>query len=507
MSTGATQDEEVQRRVSAFVSEFYDDKSWDSEFNGSPYSPGAKMRELCELGPVVVPVLLRYLADGDLDLRSLAARGLAQLGPAAGAEALAALEAVLDDRWCASTVAEAVAAIDPERFWALGLQRYGSAVNSMLRRELKVGGGHALLGRLVTLDEAKPLLEALNAVDSELTYGDRSRPPDAALLALVRKAMHSQHAEVRGRATYVVGKLPAASPVEALIEGMVTSQRVTHVDRVAWHEDSALLVRLAVEQRQVSWLAELLLRRRCAGLATDPEPLLALVEAKLRNPERPWRYEQHEADAAARCAFELGDARLLPALVEAVVPANGGFAWGSLALALRLFGAEAARALDARERTAGGEVLERVRWMKEAVAGPAADLLPLADGEFVRGSIDHTTGGAFAQYARALRFAPSGHAAFQLAWIDRAFGVPITERRAAWISSLGFRDAALLAELRLPVTPLEGGRFEWRKCGAKHAGRVAAAGLPGLAFSGSRDPAHQAAAEAHLARVKAACVP
>lgn len=504
MSTTSARDPEVERRAEAFSSEFYADKAWDSEFTASPYSPYGKMQELCDLGPEVAPVLRAYLASSDRELRSLGCYGFQLLGPRVGAPALAWLEPLLQDDWCGSSAAEAIAAIDLARFWTLGLQRFGSAVNAMLRRQLEGGGGHELLGRLVALDEEKPLLEALNAVDSFVTYGSKG-PLDAALLVLVRKAMQSQHGPVRGRATYIVGKVPAASPVEALIEGMATSGQLASVERVAWSDDSLSLVRLAASQGNVATLADLLQRRRCAGLATDAEPLLAQVEATLRNPRREWRYEEHEVEAAARCAFELADVRLLPALVDAVVPANGGYAWNSLRLAHQVLGDEAVRALEARARVATGDVLQRVEWMLEACRKPVFDLLELGDGEFVRGSIDHSTGGAFGAYARALRFRPLAHAAFQLAWIDRAFGVPVTERRAAWIRGLGFSDEGLLEELRRPVTPIEGGRFAWRKCAQKDAARVAAAGLPGLAFSGSRDPAHRAAAEAHVARVKAAC--
>lgn len=505
MSDEATTTEEIARRARAFLDEFHDDKRWDSEFTPSPHSPFGKLEELCALGPGVAPVLRDYLTSTDRELRALGCYGLQRLGAAAGKEAVAWLEPLLADEWCGASAAQAIAAIEPERFWALGLQRFREAVRALMTEQLKTAGGHELLGRLVALDEEAPLLAALEAIDGFVTYTGRDRPPDAAFVTLLRRVAHSRHAQVRARVTYLLSRLPAASPAEALIEGMATSGHLGALERVAWHEDSALLVRLAAAKQHLDWLAELLLRRRCAGLRTDGEPFVALVAEKLRNPARPWRFEQHEAAAAARCAFELGDARLLPALVAAVNPQNTGMAWEPLLLALRVYGAAAVSALEVRAAGASGPAYEPVRWALAAFTSPPVDWLAAGDRAFVSGSIDHTTGGAFEQYARALRFAPSAHAAVQLAWIDRAFGVPITPARLAWLRGLGCRDALLLGELERPVTPLEGGRFEWRKCEPKDAARVAAAGLPGLAFTGSRDPAHPAAARAHIARVQAAC--
>ncbi|MEU0561110.1 hypothetical protein [Dactylosporangium sp. NPDC006015] len=133
-----------------------------------------------------------------------------------------------------------------------------------------------------------------------------------------------------------------------------------------------------------------------------------------------------------------------------------------------------------------------------------------ADDTFLRGRIETTLGGAFDAYAGILLVEPAAPAAFQLAWIDRAYGAPVTAARVAWIRGLGFADEDLLAEVARPVRrPLEGLRIEW-DCGrpGKHhparAARAAAAGLPSLASGWLRHEAHAQAARIHLDKVRAA---
>jgi hypothetical protein len=273
---------------------------------------------------------------------------------------------------------------------------------------------------------------------------------------------------------------------------------------VAWHPDSTVLAPLLAQKKSLAFLGSLLERRRCAGLTTPAGPLLEVIDQTLRFPKREWRYEQHDVHDAATCARELNHEALIPALVEAVMPLNTGYAWEPLVDAFRVLGAKGRAALELARKSADSERRKTIDGMFEALSRNWLDL-EFCDSQFVSGSIDHTTGGAFALYSSVLRMGPSAHAAFQLAWIDRAFGASILPARIEWIRSMGCRDEELLKELATPVVPLEGYRFSWRKCEKADAERVAAAGLPGLAFSGSRDPAHIQAAKAHVARVKAAC--
>jgi hypothetical protein len=121
-------------------------------------------------------------------------------------------------------------------------------------------------------------------------------------------------------------------------------------------------------------------------------------------------------------------------------------------------------------------------------------------------AVPHDPGAAL----RDLLAGPSAHAAFQLAWIDRAYGAPVTAARVDWIRGLGFTDDELLAEVARPVErPLEGLRSLW-DCGGlrRHeparAARAAAAGLPSLAATWCRDGDLDRAAADHLSRVAGA---
>src|SRR5207244_9794268 len=95
---------------------------------------------------------------------------------------------------------------------------------------------------------------------------------------------------------------------------------------------------------------------------------------------------------------------------------------------------------------------------------PIAKQLESADAVFTEGEkIEHMLMleySGYAYYASALLQAPHlAHAAFQLAWIDRAFGSPITAQRVSWLRDLGIRDEALLGELATPPSAaLEGSR-------------------------------------------------
>lgn len=95
---------------------------------------------------------------------------------------------------------------------------------------------------------------------------------------------------------------------------------------------------------------------------------------------------------------------------------------------------------------------------------------------------------AYAAYAYALRVNPGdAHAALQLAWIDRAYGTPITDERIAWLRALGVTDDELLEELAVPAAPIAGIRAPRREAEpqrAAHLERVrratgTAAGPPG----------------------------
>jgi len=105
-----------------------------------------------------------------------------------------------------------------------------------------------------------------------------------------------------------------------------------------------------------------------------------------------------------------------------------------------------------------------------------------ADDRFLKGQLQdyEPDAGAYGHYARVLLAQPTHvHAAFQLAWIDRLYGSPITPERIAWLRELGISDEALLAEVGTPLaSPL---------CGKRAAATLA--------------PGTQDEALAHLSRV------
>lgn len=491
---------ELEKRKEAFLRELSGDNAWDSEFTMSPYSPFSAIDRLAELGEEALPFFCSLSAtpkSGWRDDRLYGIHGIELLGARAGPKGLAALEAALGADHAGRCAAVAIERVKPDRFWELKLYSNTNAVEDLTKKHRKEGTGPKWLARILALGDQRSSAAAVKAID-------QVRLEERELVLELRKALLSPFAEVRAAASWALANAPTASPVEALIESMVTSGRVGPVEAVAWHPESIMLVEMLARQRGLAFLASLLERRRCAGLHTPVEPLRAFIEDWLRNPKREWRFEEHEVHDAACCALELGDEALLPALVEAVMPLNTGYAWNPLISALKHLGPKAREALEQRKASADPERAKIIGWMLDALNQNSLGL-DWADGEFVKGSLDHSTGGAFAHYSRVLRAQASAHSAFQLAWIDRAFGASILPARLEWIRSLGCRDEALLKELATPVTPLEGLRLSWRKCEAKDAERVAAAGLPGLAFTGSRDPAHTEAAKAHVERVKAAC--
>lgn len=490
-------DSELERLTRAFLDEFHAAQAWDSEFTPSPHSPVPALEALVALGEAAAPVLSMFARDTSRDLRWWGVVGLGQLGPRAGESGLSILESLIDDDFVGGRAVEAIEQVDGERFWALGLHRFSDPVGTLTQRHKAAGTGAQWLLRILSETGERSAVAALQGLGTV-------RADEAALLDVLRHALMSSFAGVRAEAALILSKLPSASPVEAVIEAMATAQKVTSIENIAWHPDSQILVDLLTRQGGVESLVDLLERRRCAGLITPPEPLRALLEKTLRFPKRPWRFEQHEVHAAARCVLQLGDEHLVPSLVEAVEPENEGYAWDALKEALRHFGEKSVAALQVRKVSAEPARAERIDWMLSALKINALDL-DWADADFVKGSIDHTTSCAFKIYGSVLREKPSAHAAFQLAWIDRAFGVRMLPARLEWIRSMGLRDDALLNELASPVVSLEGWRHSWRKCDAASAPKALAAGLPGLAFTGSREPAHTAAAKQHVARVITAC--
>lgn len=496
-------------------------QAWDHDFIGSPHDPARPLRAFVDAaGSTAAPALVGMLASRDDDERYWACVGLEWLGPRAGAGAADALEARVrareDPYWPAAVALEAV---DPVRARAAGAQRDREVLGHLVRFHLERGIEAAceFIEWVIDHEDEATILEMLGNWELRGAAEERCPPRLAACLRLLAPAHPSER--VQGAAANLLAVATAEERAAGLIETLARSGSISSaaLDRVAAHPDSALLVKPLVDGGLVNLLSDLLLRRRCAGWRTDPALMRPLLREKLERPTREWRYEQHDVHYAALCVAELRNVELIDSLVKAVVPENGAFAWDPLVRAFRALGAPAQEALRLELAACPpGERRERLKWMLAATAQGSRELhelLEWADRSFLDGRIEPSVYGAFRAYGEVLLVGPSAHAAFQLAWIDRAFGTEVVSGRVQWIRSLGFRGQELLAELGQPLaSPLNGSRSEWdggetQKRDPARAARAAEAGLPSLAAHWSREERYERAAEEQLARVRRAAAP
>lgn len=515
---------EHERLWEQYLEELRRDQDWDHDFVPSPYSPGRALRAFVErAGAAAAPTLLGAVSSEDESMTYWACVGLGWLGPRAGAAAAAALEARVwrtrgkaEPYWPAAVALEAV---DPPRSRAAGAQRNPTLLKHLLRFHLERGIEAAceFIEWIIDHEDAATIEAMLR--QWELRDAAVERCPSR-LAERLRQLVQSHAADgVGAAAANLLAEARVVEPASKLIEVLARSGSVNTgaVERLAAHPDSEQLLNPILAQGNVHLLSELLLRRRCAGWQTDAWLTRALLREKLERPDRRWPTEQHEVHEAALCVAELRDMKLLDGLVKAVTPENDGYAWNALVRALRAFGLPALEALR-RELAAcpPGERRKRLEWMLARVEPPKPsmrELLDRADEIFLGGRIEPTVWGAFRAYGDVLLAWPSAHAAFQLAWIDRAFGAEVVPERVSWIRGLGFFEEELLAELARPLDrPLEGYRFEWdggelQKHDPVRAARAAEAGLPSLAAHWSREVRYENAALAYMERVWQAVVP
>jgi hypothetical protein len=507
-----------------FLEELRAHEDWDHDFIASPHHPEAALRAFVDAaGAAAAPTLIGALSGKDDPWNYWACVGLEWLGPLAGAAAATALEARVwttpekkEPYWPAAVALEAV---DAARARAAGVQREPLVLGHLVRFHLARGIEAACeFIEWVIEQEDATTIEALLG-NWELRAATVERCPPRLAARLRQLGQTHPGAGVRAAATNLLAEAQVVEPAAGLIETLARGNRIGTgaVERLAAHPDSDKLLDPILALRNLYFLSELLRRRRSAGWPTDPWPCRELLREKLERPTREWRYEQHDVHNAALCVAELRDLELLDSLVKAVVPENCGYAWEPLVRAFRVLGEPAHEALR-REHSEcpPGERRTRLEWMLARVeqAKPKAQkLLDGADEIFLRGRIEPTIWGAFRAYGEVLLACPSAHAAFQLAWIDRAFGSEVVPERVRWIRLLGFHDEELLAELATPVVrPLNGYRFEWdggetQKHDPERAARAAEAGLPSLAAYWSREERYERAALEHLDRVWGAIAP
>ncbi|MDG6104074.1 hypothetical protein Daura_12455 [Dactylosporangium aurantiacum] len=492
---------EARRLFERFRLELWHDRHWDSEFTPSPHAPGAALRDLVGAGPAAAPLLVGALDDADL--RSWACLGLEWLGPAAGdaaATALADRATARLDAWREAAVA--LDAVAPARARALGVHRWPETMERLTDRHL-ARGATAHVERFLAEESGEDVVRFL-AQHRLRDWIIRDRPP-AVMRALRGLPALPSAAEI----LVMAGDPVTAAHIDALCHGDGPLAPGL-VERLAAHPASDRLVpRVTARPGTADALWNLVMRRRCAGLTTDPAPLRPFLRACVADPPARRPGPRFGAAVPSTVAW-LGDeamlVHLLPMLREDRL---GPPEWHAAVAAVTSFAGGAALLEDHARRHPD---VERLRWALDAVAAFRRPRLEDADDAFLRGRIESTLGGAFTAYAAVLLGRPSAPAAFQLAWIDRAFGAPVTADRVAWIRGLGFTDDGFLAELSEPVErPLEGLRLQWDAGEPGHdparAARAAAAGLPSLARRWLRDDTLEAAAGAHLARVHRAAPP
>jgi hypothetical protein len=457
----------------AYLEEIRRDDAWESEFTASPYDPGRLRQLLASHGKRALPLLIRELGSDD-DSAALACGVLDVMGARAAPEAVAPLVAYLRSR-------------DPGRVLALWSVDQGAVLEHGFHR--MVGAREILLHRLIfdRRTEAAPILSSLiddpdeDVVCFGLRGPDRESPwraialrdPDLVPVARFRDLATSTRSAVADAAMQALAACRRPADVPLALSRAADGRFMPTLDDIAWlapHPYSLVLLPGLVQQGHVSReLFQLVQRRRCAGLVTSPGPIRELLERAIAE-----RDGDHNARARFNLAVELG----------------------------------------------------RELRLVDLVAPPVATTASLAgaDEHFLTGDIDGFPEGAWSDYAAVLLMEEdNAHAAFQLAWIDRAFGSVISPNRLAWLRALGFRDDDLLATLAAPpdwtIPASRSGARARATMFQEVAERVEQAGLPSLAarsyhqkqqreqwndrWSGSIARAEAAAAE-HIARVRAA---
>jgi hypothetical protein len=468
------------------------ERFWDKD-TPSPYDLWGACEAVAACGKGALRVVVPALESRDDDDREHALHILGRLGARARPalpRVIGLLEKTGDDRE-RSQAARAACAIDLELVRALGLDRDPRtrlAVMEWLVSARPIAERRAQIERLLDGDVGQQRFALLGGGPS-LGFRGLVHHPDLIPVERVRALLSASDPEV------------VAGAQRALLQAgigvgppRVAPRSLYELEMIAPLASSDGIVDALAERRAAVMLAELARRRRHAGIPLPVARLRGFLVREL-------------AARAHGTGRDVGDALLLLA---------------------ELAGCEELRA------EAAAAAREHPEWSSDPAMGEGAKRYKLAiheertflwfdyaDRLFEDGDVFTMYGGADAVYDQILLEHPGNpHAAFQLAWIARGFGVEIEPRRAAWIAELGFRDGELLAELLRPVPALRRAHMMgWTTVSSRgDAGKAAAraaqaerAELWGLAalqlFEGpaERRAALRRRAAAHLARVRAAC--
>jgi hypothetical protein len=455
------------------INETLADDAWDHEFTPSPYNPGRLCQLLANHGKHALPLLIRELGP-EGSWPELALSVLQVMGPRAAPEVVAPLVAYVRDRdpgavgllWSVDR-----GAVLEHEFYRL------PGTREILFRALEGGRRTELIALLAGLiDDPDEELARLGLVGPDGTPPWREialHHPDLVPVARFRDLATSSRSGVADAAMQALATARRPEDVRLALDRVAAGRFTPSLDDIVWlasHPDSLVLLAGLVQRGHVSQeLFQLVQRRRCAGLVTPPGPIRELVERDLTERDG-GRNPRARVDLAVALGRELRQMDLVaPPLVTAS--------------------------------------------------------LARADEQFLAGNIDDGTAeGAWGVYAAVLlREEDNAHAAFQLAWIDRAFGSVIAPDRLAWLRELGFCDEELLAALATPPEWTVPAPRSWARATANAFHEVAEsverAGLASLAAQSYRKQQQrarwndrwrgsiaraEAAAQEHLARVRAA---
>lgn len=461
-------------------------RGWDDDNPFAPGPrPGPRREQLAAFGADACPLLIAALGSESRRRREEAARVLVMLGEGATPAALEALGAAAVrhpeqlGRW--------LYRVDPSAGRRLGVQRapetWRAIFDDCVEQDVEAAGG--LLAELLGERETAALILGEEVRHHAAIDRVAKARPDLVPLARLRALLEDPEPALSAAAGAWLRHLKCPSALQAALEGPAPCSWAFAQLLGGWAGSERLLETAPEggERARMRGLAELLLRRRAAGLSVPVARLKPVLLQALRDGRDEWTLGH-----ALTAAQALDDADL-DALAESVRPR------------LR-------RSVDDVRRSS----------------------LRGAEDAFTRGLCDAQVlfHSAFRGYAGVLLRERSPRAAFQLAWIDRAFGTPATPARVQWIRDLGFRDEGLLAELTRPLAhPLPGRRGRWkpssvisqRHIGLRlcHARLLESVGLPGAAaavyasierrrghHAGDRERCTRLASE-HLVRVADAC--
>lgn len=481
ISVMAELDSEAEAVWSDLVATSLADERWDSEFTPSPHSTSKARARLVALGPRAAPTLLLRLGDMRQQTRYEALWALDALGAAGepASNVLAArialtsgLERSFTARALCSvtrgTVAESDLAIAPET--RLAVMEW-----TMEHRPLDEQRRH--VERLLRSDAAKFVL---CGDGPSLRFRGLVEHPELVVPDLVRPFLSAPDADVRQAAVTALRNAAADVDAQLAIAALVSARGnigLDAVEGVAYFEGSDALVAPFARAGRWGCLLVLVRCRRDRGLVTRLGEARAHLEELL---EQRGEGTGPDVGTAIEIAAEVAEAAEFAWRVDAVVEHDP----------------EGFRHHPERSGVHIHDAYSRYRAAMGRARDDGKSQCRVADDQFVSGNVKDLFGrAAHGRYERVLRIAPrvspySAHAAFQLAWIARAFGAAVDDRWAEFIASLGFADEDYLAEVRGRVPALTGGSLEWRPWPPFHAederyldraSRLEAAGLYGAA--------------------------